>query len=73
MLKTNYVFSIFVLLNVLLAIIADKPKVITNCKVQLSDGKIIDLTSLDKASNPMLNSHLILIIAFIILNLIKLF
>jgi len=28
------------------------PEKLGNCKVKLSNGKIIDLTSLDKASNP---------------------
>lgn len=28
------------------------PKKITNCKAQLDDGKIIDLSSLDNANSP---------------------
>jgi hypothetical protein len=28
------------------------PEKITNCKAKLANGKIIDLTSLDRASNP---------------------
>ena len=47
----------FLFLTIFIVLLIEKlgaeiPEKITNCKAKLANGKIIDLTSLDNASNP---------------------
>ena len=52
MMRLLYSICLAILLLEVENSLCEIPEKITNCKAKLANGKIIDLTSLDRASNP---------------------